>query len=161
MMIKFFSVGGTIDKIYFDSLSTYKIGPPRIDEILREARVTFDYEIVSLMKKDSLDMTESDRDLIVEAVQADPSRHIIITHGTDTMVDTGIRLKKITDKVIVLTGAMEPSCFKSSDAPFNLGCAVSAVQSLPPGVYIAISGQLFDPVFTRKNRDSKQFEFKG
>ncbi len=157
MKIKFFAIGGTIDKVYFDALSTYKVGTPGIESIIEEARVNFDYEVVSLLKKDSLDMTSEDRDLILNAVKKEKSRHIVITHGTDTMVDTAVALKQIKDKVIVLTGAMEPACFKSSDAAFNLGSAVASVQTLSPGIYIAISGRIFDPAKVKKNRSMKQF----
>ncbi|SLM28250.1 AspG [Desulfamplus magnetovallimortis] len=157
MKIKFFAVGGTIDKVYFDALSTYQVGPPGIENIIKDARVNFDYEVVSLIKKDSLEMTAEDRELILEAIEKEPSNHIVVTHGTDTMVDTALVLKKIKDKVIVLTGAMEPACFKSSDAAFNLGSAVASVQTLPQGVYISISGRVFDPSKVKKDRDRKQF----
>ncbi|MFH1156516.1 MAG: asparaginase domain-containing protein [Pseudomonadota bacterium] len=158
MRIRFFSVGGTIDKVYFDALSKYQIGQPCIRGILKDARVNFVYDVKSLMKKDSLDMTDQDRQSVLEAVLADDCDHIVITHGTDTMIETAKVLKKIPGKVIVLTGAMEPACFKTSDAPFNLGFAISAVQTLTHGVYIAISGRIFDPDKTRKDRDLKQFQ---
>ncbi|MBF0377545.1 MAG: asparaginase [Desulfamplus sp.] len=160
MKIKFFAIGGTIDKVYFDALSNYQVGPPGIENIIKEARVNFDYEVVSLLKKDSLDMTQEDRNMIYEALLKEESKHIVITHGTDTMIETAMVLKSIKDKVIVLTGAMEPACFKSSDASFNLGSAVAAVQTLSPGVYIAINGRVFDPANIRKDRDLKQFTEK-
>ena len=158
MKITFFTIGGTIDKVYFDALSSYQVGPPRIDEILKDARVNFDYEVISLLKKDSLDMTYDDRKIIQEAVAKSPSTRIVITHGTDTMIETARSLKKIKNKTVVFTGAMEPACFKSSDAAFNIAFAVSAVQTLSPGIYIAISGRIFDPDNTKKNRALKQFE---
>ncbi len=158
MKIQFFSTGGTMDKVYFDAMSTYQIGPPRIDEILKEARINFDYTVTSLMKKDSLNMTDNDRHIILKAVEKAKTRRIIITHGTDTMIQTAKALKPAKEKVIVLTGAMEPAGFKSSDASFNLGCAVSAVQILAPGVYLAISGAIFSPDNAIKNRESKQFK---
>jgi len=157
MKIKFFAIGGTIDKVYFDALSSYQVGPPGIENIIREARVNFDYEVVSLLKKDSLDMTPEDRAMIHSEVDKETDNYIVITHGTDTMVETAMVLKKIENKVIVLTGAMEPACFKSSDASFNLGCAVAAVQILPPGVYIAINGRIFDPEKVKKDHSLKQF----
>ncbi|MBF0572757.1 MAG: asparaginase [Desulfamplus sp.] len=160
MKIKFFAIGGTIDKVYFDALSNYQVGPPGIENIIKEARVNFDYEVVSLLKKDSLDMTNEDRNMIYEALLKEESKHIVITHGTDTMIETAMVLKAIEGKVIVLTGAMEPACFKSSDASFNLGSAVAAVQTLSPGVYIAINGRVFDPATVRKDRDLKQFTEK-
>ncbi|MCM2283791.1 MAG: asparaginase domain-containing protein [Desulfobacula sp.] len=160
MKIKFFSVGGTIDKVYFDALSRYEIGDPNIKDILQIAKVNFDYEIESLFKKDSLDMTEQDRLIVLKAVQDELADKIIITHGTDTMIETAAILSSIKDKVIVLTGAMEPAKFKSSDAVFNLGSAVAAVQILPFGVYLVISGKIFTPDNVQKNRDRKQFEEK-
>jgi len=160
MNIKFFAVGGTIDKVYFDALSKYEIGESSISDILTDARVNFTYDIASILKKDSLEMTARDRLLVLDAVKNDPNDKIIITHGTDTMVDTAKELSVIDNKVIVLTGAMEPAKFKSSDAIFNLGSAVAAVQTLPTGIYLAISGRIFRPDNVRKNRDLKQFEEK-
>ncbi|OFZ59444.1 MAG: asparaginase [Bdellovibrionales bacterium RIFOXYB2_FULL_36_6] len=160
MKIKFFSVGGTIDKVYFDALSRYEIGDPNISDILQNARVSFDYDIVSIFKKDSLDMTEHDRMIVLKTVQDELNDKIIITHGTDTMIETASALSSIKDKVIVLTGAMEPAKFKTSDAVFNLGLAVAAVQTLPTGVYLAVSGKIFNPDNVRKNRTQKRFEEK-
>ncbi len=157
MKIKFFTIGGTIDKVYFDALSSYQVGEPVVESIIRDARVNFDYEVVSLLKKDSLDLTHQDRNMIYSAVLNEECSNIIITHGTDTMVDTAMVLKPIKEKVIVITGAMEPACFKSSDAPFNVGGAVAAVQSLPAGVYIAINGRVFDPAKVKKDRKLNQF----
>lgn len=160
MKIKFIAVGGTIDKVYFDDLSEYEVGESNINEILQNARVNFEWEVSSLLKKDSLDMTETDRQLIYEAVNNEKCKHIIITHGTDTMVETAKKLESIADKTIVMTGAMEPAKFKSSDAAFNLGSAVAAVQTLEPGTYLSISGRVFSPQNVRKSRARKQFEEK-
>jgi L-asparaginase len=157
MKIKFFTTGGTIDKIYFDDLSEYKVGEPKVDSILKDARINFDYEIESLFRKDSLDITEEDRIIIFNAVKNDNNKYIVITHGTDTMIKTADILKAIKDKVIVLTGAMEPARFKSSDAYFNLGGATSAVQVLGIGVYICINGRVYNPEKIQKNRDLLQF----
>jgi len=158
--IKFFAVGGTIDKVYFDALSKYEIGESNIFDILKDARVNFKYHISSLLKKDSLDMTDQDRSIIHKAVEKTPYERIIITHGTDTMIETAKVLSALQNKVIVLTGAMEPAKFKSSDAIFNLGSAVAAVQTLPHGVYLVISGRIFTPDNVRKNRTLKLFEEK-
>ena len=158
MKIKIFSVGGTIDKVYFDELSQYQVGFPSVRDILGGLPIAFDYEIESLLRKDSLDMDEADRQLVREHVAADPCTKIIITHGTDTMIETGKRLSGISGKCIVLTGAMEPAGFKSSDAVFNVGVAVGAVSSLPDGVYIAMNGILFDPFKCRKSRERGLFE---
>ena len=158
MKIKIFSVGGTIDKVYFDSLSEYQVGFPSIREILDGLPIAFDYEIESLLRKDSLEMDDADREHIRDAIEREAYRHILITHGTDTMVETGKALSGIPGKCIVLTGAMEPAHFKSSDAVFNVGVAVGAVSSLPDGVYIAMNGRIFDPFHCRKNRERKMFE---
>ena len=138
MKIKFFAVGGTIDKVYFDALSKYEIGESNIDDILKNAKVNFEYKISSILKKDSLDMSDQDRLTIKQAVENESYDKIIITHGTDTMIETAKVLGMVQHKVIVLTGAMEPAKFKSSDAIFNLGSAVAAVQALPHGVYLVI-----------------------
>lgn len=158
MDIKIYTVGGTIDKVYFDNKSTFAVGEPKIGEILEEAGVTFSYSLDAILHKDSLDMTDADRELIYEKVAADSHRRIILTHGTDTMVETARKLQQIPGKIMVLTGAMQPARFKSSDAAFNIGCAVAAVQTLPPGAYIAMNGRIFDPDRTRKNRDQNRFE---
>ena len=158
MKIKIFTVGGTIDKVYFDRKSKYEVGKPKVGEILKEAKVNFEYEIESIMHKDSLDMTAEDRDRVFKAVQSDSHRHVVLTHGTDTMIQTGLKLKTILDKVIVLTGAMAPAVFKSSDAAFNVGSAIAAVQVMAPGVYIAMNGRIFDPEKVRKNMDKNWFE---
>lgn len=158
MKITFFTAGGTIDKVYFDALSHYEVGPSNIKTILKNARVTFDFSIHSLLKKDSLDMTDDDRRKIYKRVLAEDNDKIIITHGTDTMIETARALQKIKNKVIVMTGAMEPAAFKSSDAVFNLGLAVSAVQTLSCGIYIAMSGRIFHADKTEKNHQQQRFE---
>ena len=158
MKIKIYTVGGTIDKVYFDRKSTYEVGEPKIGEILREANVKLEYEISSILHKDSLDMTDEDRQLIFDKIVSDEHRHLVLTHGTDTMIQTAKKLKTIPDKVIVLTGAMEPARFKYSDAAFNIGCAVAAVQVLRPGVYIAMNGRIFDPDRIKKNLEQNWFE---
>lgn len=158
MKIKIYTVGGTIDKVYFDRKSAYEVGEPKIGEILKEANVTFEYEISSILHKDSLDMTDEDRCLIFEKIASDEHRFILLTHGTDTMIQTAKKLKTIRDKVIVLTGAMEPARFRYSDAAFNIGCAVAAIQTLTPGVYIAMNGRIFDPDRIKKNLEQNWFE---
>ncbi len=158
MKIKIFSVGGTIDKVYFDSLSTYQVGSPSIREILEHLPIAFEYEIESLLRKDSLDMDDSDRQMVRQAVERETCTKVLITHGTDTMIETGKVLTGITGKCIVLTGAMEPAHFTSSDAVFNIGVAVGALNSLADGVYLAMNGRLFDPNRCRKNRDRHMFE---
>ena len=158
MKIKIYTVGGTIDKVYFDRKSKFEVGEPRVGEILQEANVNFEYEISSVLHKDSLNMTDQDRQLIFDTIASDKHFYIVITHGTDTMIRTAQKLKTIPGKVIVLTGAMVPARFKSSDASFNIGCAVAAVQTLKPGVYIAMNGRIFDSNRVRKNPEKNWFE---
>ena len=157
MKIKFFAVGGTIDKVYFDALSKYEIGESNINDILKDARVNFESDISSIFKKDSLDMTDQDRSAVYKIVKNEVNDKIIITHVTDTMIETAKVLETIKNKTIVLTGAMEPAKFKSSDAVFNLGSAVAAVQTLQQGVYIVISGRVFKPDNVKKDRTLKMF----
>ena len=152
------TTGGTIDKIYFDDKSDFQIGAPQIGRILSELEVAFPFEVVPLLRKDSLHLDEADRSLIRQVIQARPEQHVLVTHGTDTMVDTARALVDLQDKTIVLTGALNPALFRGSDAVFNIGCAVGAVQSLPAGVYIAMNGRLWDPLKVRKNRDANRFE---
>ncbi len=157
MRLKIFSMGGTIDKVYFDDLSTYEVGEPQAGEILREAGVTFPFSVEEVMRKDSLHLTAEDRAVLRARIEASPERHILVTHGTDTMVETAAALKGLP-KVIVFTGALNPARFKGSDAVFNVGCAVGAVQSLPDGVYIAMSGRVFEAGKVKKNREAGRFE---
>jgi L-asparaginase len=152
------TTGGTIDKIYFDDKSDYQIGEPQISQILHAMHVAFEFEVSALMRKDSLHIEDKDRNLIRDAVAASDARHVLITHGTDSMVETASVLKDIPDKIIVLTGALNPARFRDSDAIFNIGCAVGAVQSLPPGIYIAMNGRIWDPVQVRKNPRENRFE---
>ena len=155
------TTGGTIDKIYFDDLSTYQIGEPEIGRILTSFGVGFTFNVIALMRKDSLHLTDEDRELIRSTVAEQPTEHILITHGTDTMVDTAKVLSTIADKTIVLTGALNPARFRGSDAEFNIGTAVGAVQSLAPGVYIAMNGRIWDPLKVRKNVAANRFEAAG
>lgn len=158
MKITIYTVGGTIDKIYFDLKSEYQIGEPQVKAILKNANVNIEIRYHSILYKDSLDMTNRDRALIYNKIQSDPNKYIIITHGTDTMIQTAQKLCAIQDKTIVLTGAMQPARFKSSDAEFNIGCAIVLVQILPPGIYITMNGQIFKPDNVRKNRNLNCFE---
>ena len=152
------TTGGTIDKIYFDDKSQFQIGAPQIGEILEALGVAFTFEVVSVMRKDSLHMDDTDRAEIRAAIERQPHRHVLVTHGTDTMVETARALQGVAGKVIVLTGALNPALFKGSDAVFNIGCAVGGVQSLPDGVYIAMNGRVWDPMRVRKNVDANRFE---
>ena len=152
------TTGGTIDKIYFDDKSDYQIGDPQIGMILRELGVAFRFTIIPILRKDSLHITDEDRELIRATIAAQPVRHVLVTHGTDTMVATGKVLQSIPGKTIVLTGALSPAGFRGSDAEFNIGCAIGAVQSLPEGVYIAMNGRIWSPDRVRKNVAANRFE---
>lgn len=156
--IKIFCTGGTIDKVYFDALSDYRIGEPIVLDVLKEGLAEFPYTVESILKKDSLEITDEDREEIFRRVQAEECARILITHGTDTMIDTARRLMNIRDKTIVLTGAMQPARFRNTDAVFNVGYAVAATQHLPAGVYLAMNGQIFTPDAARKNRTEARFE---
>ena len=158
MSIKIFTTGGTFDKIYFDAKNDYHIGEPMAAPLLEEANVVFDFEIESLLKKDSLEMGEADRELIRNAVLGVDNEMILITHGSDTMVETALALLDISDKTIVLLGAMQPARMRYSDAMFNLGFACAAVQLLPRGVHLAMNGKVFDPRLVIKNRAKSRFE---
>ena len=156
--IAVFTTGGTIDKVYFDALSRYEVGTPVVTGILREAGVSAAYTVTSLMQKDSLDLTDADRDAIREAVATADARRILVTHGTDTMVETARALAGLEGKTVVLTGALKPARFRDTDAVFNVAAAFVAAQILPPGVWIVMNGRVFDPRRARKNREANRFE---
>ena len=158
MTIRILTTGGTFDKVYFDALSEFHIGEPMVGELLEEANVTFSYAVESLLKKDSLEITQEDRELIRNRLESVTESMILITHGTDTMVDTAKSLQGIENKTIVLFGAMQPARMRYSDAMFNLGIAIGAVQILPAGIYIAMNGQIFNPDEVTKNRVEARFE---
>lgn len=158
MKIKIVTVGGTIDKVYFDQLSDYQVGVPGVKEILEDLPIQFEYEIESLMRKDSLDMTEEDRALVKKTVEESDASKILITHGTDTMIDTAKCLDVGPDKCVVFTGALAPAGFKTSDAEFNVGMAIGVLAGRDNGVHIVMNGCMFDPLTCRKNRDAQRFE---
>ena len=158
MRIRVIATGGTIDKVYFDAKSDYQVGEPQIGRILQELGVAFRFHVIPLLRKDSLHISDDDRDLVARTIEAQPGRHVLVTHGTDTMVETARVLTRIKDKVIVMTGALNPARFQGSDAVFNIGCAVGAVQTLDNGVYVAMNGRIWDPLKVRKNRDANRFE---
>lgn len=151
------TTGGTIDKAYFDALSEYQIVESGIPALIGEARVALPVRVLELMRKDSLELTDADRALIAAAVREAPERHVVITHGTDTMTETAKGLSTIEGKTIVLTGALSPARFAETDAPFNLGMAFATAQVAAPGVWIAMSGQVFDGLKVRKDRAAGKF----
>ena len=155
------TTGGTIDKVYFDDKSDFQVGEPQIGRILEELGVAFRFTVIPILRKDSLHLTDADRELVRATIAAQPARHVLVTHGTDSMVETARALSSIGDRTIVLTGALNPARFRGSDAEFNIGTAVGAVQSLPPGVYIAMNGRIWDPAAVRKNVAANRFEAAG
>ena len=158
MKLHVITTGGTIDKVYFDAKSDYQVGDPVIGELLTAMGVGFDFSVESAMRKDSLDMDDADRALIRRLAEQCREDHVLITHGTDGMVATALALTGIPDKRIVLTGALQPAAFAHSDAIFNIGCAIGAVQSKPAGVYIAMNGQVFDADKVVKTVSENRFE---
>lgn len=151
------TTGGTIDKNYFDALSEYQIVESGIPALLNEARVALPFRVVEVCRKDSLELIDADRAEIARRVTEAPETRIVITHGTDTMTETAKALAGVLGKTIVLTGALSPARFAETDAPFNLGMAFAAAQVAAPGVYIAMSGQLFDGLKVRKDRAAGRF----
>ena len=155
------TTGGTIDKAYFDASSTYQIGEPIVKKLLDAANVTHPYRIVEVLRKDSLEMTDEDRQRLKETVAGLDEQRVVITHGTDTMTDSAAVLAAIPGKSIVLTGALSPARFAESDATFNIGMAFAAAQALPAGVYIAMNGRVFRGDEVRKDRDQRRFVAKN
>lgn len=158
MYIRFITTGGTIDKIYFDELSQFEVGESQVRHILTEGMAAFEYDVVALLRKDSLEITPDDRKMFRDYIEKDDKTHYIMTHGTDTMPETAEALAGLPGKTIVLTGALSPARFRTTDAVFNIGMAVAAVQIAKPGVYIAMSGQVFTAGEVRKNRAENRFE---
>lgn len=159
MQIKIFVTGGTFDKEYNELNGQLFFKNTHLPEMLSLARARTDLDISTLMMIDSLDMTENDRHAIAENCAQVKQDRILITHGTDTMVETAkVLAKKIPNKTIVLTGAMVPYKFGSSDGLFNLGSALAFVQTLSTGVYIAMNGRYFKWNNVRKNKQKGEFE---
>ena len=159
MIIKLFITGGTIDCERIEPENKYIFEETHLPEMLKQARNRVDVESVTLMFKDSIYMTDSDREKILEGCKSCKEDKIIITHGTDTMIETAQVLgKNIKDKTIVLLGAMIPYNQKNSDALFNLGSAITAVQLLPRSVYITMNGKIFSRDNVRKNKKLQEFE---
>ena len=157
--IMVFVTGGTFDKEYDELHGKLFFKDTHVAEMLKVARCKADLEVRTLMMMDSLDMKPSDRKIIVDNCKSAPEKHIVIAHGTDTMVETAAVLaKEIKGKTIVLTGAMIPYKFGSSDGLFNLGSALAFAQSLPHGVYVAMNGRYFHWNEVRKNREIGEFE---
>ena len=158
-MIRIVVTGGTFDKTYDEINGRLSFGSTHLPEMLRLGRSRVETTIETLMMIDSLEMTDADRARIVDACARSPEGRIVITHGTDTMVETARSVAHgVAGKTVVLTGAMVPYAFGSSDGLFNLGSALSFAEVLPPGVYIAMNGQHFAWDRVRKNRSTGVFE---
>lgn len=161
MFIRFITTGGTIDKIYFDATSQYEVGESNVEHILGDGLVNFDYDVVPMFQKDSLEFTDENRQALKDFIESDDASLYVITHGTDTMVETAAKLSSISRKTIILTGSLSPARFKTTDAIFNIGMAVAAVQSVEPGVYLVMNGQVFAEGEVIKNRAANRFEKIG
>ena len=159
MSIRIFVTGGTFDKEYNELTGTLSFRLTHVEEMLQRGRCRLDVSVEVLMMMDSLDMVDENRAAIAEACNRCVEKHIVITHGTDTMVETAqVLAANVVDKTIVLTGAMVPYAFGSSDGLFNLGSALSFVQALKPGVYVAMNGRCFRWNAVRKNTQLGVFE---
>ncbi len=159
MAIRIFITGGTFDKEYNELTGQLYFNDTHLHDLLEMGRSRVDTEIRTLMMVDSLEMTDEDRNLIVHQCLHCEEDQIVLTHGTDTMAETArIIAEKVTDKTIVLTGAMIPIKFGSSDGLFNLGSALAFAQSLPAGVYVAMNGRYFTWDNVRKNKQTGMFE---
>jgi L-asparaginase len=151
------TTGGTIDKLYFDSLSEYQVGESVVRKLLAAANVKYPYDVIEALRKDSLELTDQDREVLYSCVARLKSSRVVVTHGTDTMTATAERLAAIPGKTIVLTGALTPARFSESDAPFNLGMAFATAQTAAPGVYIVMNGEVFPAHMVRKDRAAGRF----
>jgi L-asparaginase len=157
--VRVFVTGGTFDKEYDELHGRLYFKDTHLPEMLRLARSRLEVRVSTLMMIDSLDMTDADRQLVVESCRSSPEERIVVTHGTDTMADTARALHAAgLRKTVVLTGAMIPYAFGSSDGLFNLGSALSFAQVLPHGVFVAMNGRVFAGDRVRKNRETGVFE---
>ena len=159
MSVRVFVTGGTFDKEYDEIHGTLFFRESHLEEMLEMGRCRVDVRVTKLMLIDSLDMTAQDRERIAAECATCEERRIVVTHGTDTMVETArVLANRVPEKTVVLTGAMIPIAFGSSDGLFNLGGALSLAQVLEPGVYVAMNGHVFDWDRVRKNRETGVFE---
>ena len=159
--IQLFITGGTLDKDYQTTTGELVFTQTHVDTLLNQANLTLPINIKTLMLKDSLDMTDTDRERIYQACLNSNAKYIVITHGTDTMVETARYLQQnntLNTKTIVLTGAMRPFMLGNSDASFNMASALMAAQLASNGIYLAMNGQLFNANSVKKNRELGQFE---
>jgi L-asparaginase len=158
MKLTVFTTGGTLDKVCLDAKGGYQLGAPVVRDILEHGRIIDPVAIVELLRKDSLEMTVADRTAIRDAVVACATDGVIVTHGTDSMVETARALAAVSGKTLVLTGALQPGRFADSDGPFNIGMAVATAETAAPGVFIVANGRVFDARWVRKDRSVNCFE---
>ncbi|MFT5085437.1 MAG: L-asparaginase [Lentisphaeria bacterium] len=151
------TTGGIIDKVYFDAKSHYQVSDSVGSAVFQSMNVAFEFSVEEICKKDGLEITDDDRALLLERISASNFRHILITHGTDTMVDTANCLDDQQERVIVFTGAMQPAVFRETDGAFNLGTALGVLGSAKPGVYIAMNGCAYTPQSVLKNYQTHRF----
>ena len=151
------TTGGTIDKLYFDSLSEYQVGDSVVRKLLAIANVKYPFEVIEALRKDSLELTDTDREQLYRCVAGLKASRVVITHGTDTMTATAARLAAIQGKTIVMTGALTPARFSESDASFNLGMAFATAQTASAGVFIVMNGEVFPAGIVRKDREAGRF----
>lgn len=151
------TTGGTIDKVYFDARSDYEVGESVVGDLLRQAQVRVPFEIMPVLRKDSLELTDEDRAEIRRRISERPERRVLVTHGTDTMTDTAAALDGLEGRTIVLTGSLAPARFAQTDAVFNVGMAFGAAQVLPPGVYVAMNGGVWPADRVHKDRAQNAF----
>ena len=162
MDILFIQTGGTIDKDYPKTKNgwAFEINEPAVKRILEKVNCSFNYSVKSLLKKDSLEINDEDRLLILSKCKEAKEDKIIITHGTDTMNITATYLREIKNKTIIITGAMRPERFSNSDAAINIGVAIGAVQSLSKGIYVAMNGLVIPHHKMERNKETGQFIYK-
>ena len=161
MRITFVQTGGTIDKDYPRATGGYafEFGEPATARLLARWAPTFAFDVRTACQKDSSELTDADREQLVDLLRADPSRDFVVTHGTDTLLETARFLEdRLEGYRVVLTGAMRPERFQDSDAALNVGCAVGALQALGPGVYVAMHGVVGRPDELRRNPTTHHFE---
>jgi L-asparaginase len=159
MKLTFLQTGGTIDKDYPKVTKgwAFEIAEPAVNRILEKQSLPFEYEVFSVCKKDSQEITNDDRKMLFDCCQELKNNKIIITHGTDTMIETGQFLTKITDKLILLTGSMRPERFSNSDADMNIGVAIGAANVLEKGVFIIMNGLVIPIENATRNQETGQF----
>lgn len=151
------TTGGTIDKVYFDSLSEYQVGESVVRRLLAIANVKYPFDVLEALRKDSLELTDQDRETLCKFVAGLKTSRVVVTHGTDTMTLTAAYLAPIHRKIIVLTGAVAPARVGESDGSFNFEMAFATAQVAPPGVYVVMNGGVFPAGSVQKDRSAGQF----